>query len=95
MALPGYLRGLPRPGVRSDAHEAGTGGPGRPVVTMTPDENALLMERRPELARAISHYAEWLLEMTREPGRFGRYEVIVQDSKVRTAHRTETDQLDG
>ncbi len=62
---------------------------------MTPDEIALLMERRPELARAISHYAEWLVEMTREPDRYGRYEAIVQQGKVRTAHRTETDQFDG
>ena len=62
---------------------------------MTANEIALLMESRPELAEALADYANWLLEMTREPGRFGRYETIIQGSKVRTVHRTFTLQLGG
>lgn len=62
---------------------------------MTADEVTLLMKRRPDVAAAIADYAQWLADMTREPGRFGRYEAIVQDSRVKTVHRTVTDQMTG
>lgn len=64
------------------------------AAALTPDEIALLMER-PEIAEALGDYAEWLVELTREPGRYGRYESVGQGSRVRTVHWTFTKQLDG